>query len=146
MIAMILVGSAMIILTTMIHAGFTMAGIGVLRTRLRDRRLSTGNWRPAFVLSLFVLWKFLASVVEVWIWAGLYLLLGVFDSVEAATYFSTVTFTTLGYGDIVLEPPLRLLAAFQAANGLFLFGWSTALVFAIIQWLYRSGPDAPAQT
>jgi hypothetical protein len=146
MIAMILVGCAMIIVTTLIHAGFMMGGIGVLGERLRKHRFTTGSWRPALILSLFVLWMFLASIAEVWTWAALYLLLGVFDTVEAASYFSTVTFTTLGYGDIVLEPEFRHLSAFQAANGLFLFGWSTALVFAIVQWLYRSGPETPAQT
>ena len=146
MIAMILVGSAMIIVTTMIHAGFMMAGIGVLRNRLRGRRLSLANWRAAFVLSLFVLWMFLASIAEVWIWAALYLLFGVFDSVEAASYFSTVTFTTLGYGDIVLDPEFRHLSAFQAANGLFLFGWSTALVFAIVQRLYQGDRNGAPQS
>ena len=146
MLTMLLLGAAMIIVTTMIHAGFMIAGIGVLRDRLRGHRFVTGNWRPAFVVSLFVLWMFLASVVEVWIWAALYLLLDVFDSAEAASYFSTVTLTTLGYGDIVLAPPFRILASFQAANGLFLFGWSTALVFAIIQQLYGSGPESPAQS
>ena len=146
MLTMLLLGAAMIIVTTMIHAGFMIAGLGVLRDRLRGHRFVTGNWRPAFVVSLFVLWMFLASIAEVWIWAAMYLLLGVFDSVEAASYFSTVTLTTLGYGDIVLAPPFRILASFQAANGLFLFGWSTALVFAIVQWLYRGGSGTPAQT
>ena len=146
MLTMLLLGAAMIIVTTMIHAGFMIAGLGALRDRLRGHRFVTGNWRPAFVVSLFVLWMFLASIAEVWIWAALYLLLGVFDSVEAASYFSTVTLTTLGYGDIVLAPPFRILASFQAANGLFLFGWSTALVFAIVQWLYRGGSGTPTQT
>ena len=68
------------------------------------------------------------------------------DTVEAAAYFSTVAFTTLGYGDIILAPPFRLLSAFQAANGLFLFGWSTALVFAVFQWIYRGDYKGPAHT
>lgn len=146
MLVMILVGCAMIIVTTLIHGAFMVAGIGALRPRVRDRRLSLANWRPAFILSLFVLWMFLASIAEVWVWAALYLLLGVFDTVEPASYFSTVTFTTLGYGDIVLEPRFRHLSAFQAANGLFLFGWSTALVFAVVQWVYKGGGDTTQQT
>lgn len=144
MILTILVGAAMIVATTLIHATFMVAGVGTLRARLPRHGPPSANWRPAFVLAVFVLWMFIASIAEVWCWAALYLLLDVFESVEAATYFSTVTFTTLGYGDIVLEPPFRLLTAFQAANGLFLFGWSTALVFAVVQWLYR-GDRAPAK-
>jgi len=137
MIITILVGAAMIAATTLVHATFMVAGVGSLRERLPRLQRPAANWRPAVTLSAFVLWMFLASVVEVWCWAALYLVFGVFDSVEAATYFSTVTFTTLGYGDIVLAAPFRLLSAFQAANGLFLFGWSTALVFAVVQWIYR---------
>jgi hypothetical protein len=142
---MILVGCAMIIVTTLIHGGFMMAGLGALRSRIRERRQPLVGWRAAFILSLFVLWMFLASIAEVWVWAALYLLLGVFDTVEAASYFSTVTFTTLGYGDIVLSPEFRHLSAFQAANGLFLFGWSTALVFAVVQWVYMGDHDGSQQ-
>jgi len=145
MFVTILVGSVMVIVTTMIHAGFMMAGIGGLRIRLRDHRLAIVSWRAAIVLSLFVLWMFLASIVEVWSWSALYLMLGVFGTVEEATYFSTVTFTALGYGDIVLAPPFRLLAAFQAANGLFLFGWSTALVFAVVHWIYQGDRNSASQ-
>ena len=64
--------------------------------------------------------------------------LGEFDSLEPALYFSTVTFTTLGYGDITLTEGWRLLSAFEAANGIILFGVSTAFVFAMIQKIYRS--------
>ena len=46
-----------------------------------------------------------------------------------------MTLSTLGYGDIVLNTRWRLLASFEAANGLFLFGWSTALIFAVVQRL-----------
>ena len=137
MILSILVGGGMIVATTLIHAGFMMVSLGDLRERARKKRSSAGNWRPAFILSVFVLWMFLASVVEVWLWSALYLLLGVFDALEIAVYFSTVTFTTLGYGDVVLAPPFRLLSSFQAVNGLILFGWTTALVFAVVQWLYK---------
>ena len=146
MLISILVGAAMIVVTTLIHAGFMMAALADLRARVRKHSAPTANWRPAFILVLFVLWMFLASIAEVWIWSVLYLLLGVFDTVEAAAYFSTVTFTTLGYGDIVLGPAFRLLAAFQAANGLILFGWTTALVFAVVQWLYQGDRNSPPQS
>jgi hypothetical protein len=82
---------------------------------------------------------FLAMIVEVWLWAGLYLVIGALETLEEALYFSTVTFSTLGYGDVVLDNSWRLLGSFEAANGLFLFGWSTALVFAVIQRLHVLG-------
>jgi voltage-gated potassium channel Kch len=61
-------------------------------------------------------------------------------SFEEALYFSTVTFTTVGYGDIVPGREWRQLATFEAINGWLIFGWTTALIIAVIQRLYlRSG-------
>ena len=47
-----------------------------------------------------------------------------------------VTFTTLGYGDIVLDENWRLLASFEAATGIIMFGWTTAIVLASLQSAY----------
>ena len=51
---------------------------------------------------------------------------------EAALYFSTTSFTTIGYGDVVLDKQWRLVSAIEGANGLLLFGWSTAFLFSVI--------------
>ncbi len=71
-------------------------------------------------------------------YAILYVVLGVLSGMEPALYFSTVTFTTLGYGDVVLDPRWRLLASFEAANGIIMFGWTTAIVIAAVQRVYAS--------
>jgi len=60
---------------------------------------------------------------------------GAIEQLESALYFSMVTFTTLGYGDVTLSTDWRLLASFEAANGIMMFGWSTTLVAAFIQRL-----------
>jgi CBS domain containing-hemolysin-like protein len=52
-------------------------------------------------------------------------------------YFSGVTFTSLGYGDVVLPRQVRLLAPLQAANGLMMFGISTALFIACVETVTR---------
>jgi len=79
---------------------------------------------------------FMVAVVEVGAWAGTYLLIGAIQEAESAFYFSTVTFTTLGYGDIVLTGQWRILSDFEAANGIIMFGWSTAVIFAAVQRIY----------
>ncbi len=66
-------------------------------------------------------------------WAVLYRALGAFEDFETAVYFSGVTFTSLGYGDVVLTGRMRLLAPLQAANGLMMFGITTALFIAAVQ-------------
>jgi hypothetical protein len=73
------------------------------------------------------------------VWALFYLvnpLITALPDLETAFYFSMVTFTTLGYGDVVLTGPWRTLASIQAANGVIIFGWTTALIFYFIQHLY----------
>ncbi len=135
MLIQIALGAGMIVATTLIQGVFTMLGIEYLREHL-DRHHTTSLFHATLKLAAFVLWLFLATIAEVWLWAMLYLGLGAIDPVEKAVYFSTVTFTTLGFGDITLSQEWRLLSSFEAANGLLMFGWSTALVFVAVQWVY----------
>jgi hypothetical protein len=73
------------------------------------------------------------NIVQVAFWALLYSALGAFEDFETAIYFSGVTFTSLGFGDVVLTGRLRLLAPLQAANGLMMFGITTAVLIAAVQ-------------
>ena len=138
MLIQIAFGAGMIVVTTLIQGVFTMLGIEALHDHLA-RYHTKSLVRATLKLAAFVLWLFLAMVLEVWTWAILYLALGAIGPIEKAVYFSTVTFTTLGFGDITLGEEWRLLSSFEAANGLLMFGWSTALVFAVVQWVYRGG-------
>lgn len=72
----------------------------------------------------------LIYTVEVWLWAAVYLAIGVSETFEAALYFSTTTFSTLGYGDMVLGEQWRLLGSLEGINGFLLIGWSTAYLVA----------------
>ena len=62
---------------------------------------------------------------------------------EEAAYFSFVTFTTLGYGDITLPYPIRLMSGIEAINGILLVGWSTALLFAVVQRTWQDTYGEP---
>ena len=75
----------------------------------------------------------IGNIVQVAFWALLYRLLGAFPDFETAMYFSGVTFTSLGYGDVVLDGGMRLLGPLQAANGLMMFGITTALFISAVQ-------------
>ncbi|MFG1346644.1 potassium channel family protein [Xanthobacter autotrophicus DSM 431] len=78
----------------------------------------------------------LAHFLEVAVWAFMYALLGVIKETDAY-YFAFVNFTTLGYGDILPAPPWRVLGPITAANGMLLFGWSTAVLFAVLSRALR---------
>ncbi|MCG8601047.1 MAG: potassium channel family protein, partial [Verrucomicrobiales bacterium] len=86
-------------------------------------------------LLVLTLWLLAGLSAAVWIWALFYLWLGVFDSLEASVYFSTVAFTTLGFGDITLGQDWRLASACMAANGLILFSLNTAFLIEVIRRL-----------
>jgi hypothetical protein len=142
LVIQIALGMMMIIVTTIIQSGFTVAGVRVLRQCV-SKELTRPLWRSTLILAFFVLWLFLATILQVCTWALLYLALNAVETLEQAAYFSMETFTTLGYGDITLEKSWRLLSTFEAANGLLMFGWSTALVFTAVQRVYEHERKLP---
>lgn len=83
------------------------------------------------------------NLVQILVWAALYAALDAFPDFETAAYFSGVTFTSLGFGDVVLPRRVRLLAPLQAANGLIMFGISTAMFFAAIDSVTRKWINKP---
>ncbi len=74
-----------------------------------------------------------AHLIEIALWAELFVMCGEFSELGTAYYHSAVNYTTLGYGDLVMTPSWRLLGPLEAANGMLLFGVSTAMIFAVIQ-------------
>ena len=136
MLRTILFGAALIFATTFIHAGFTTLILASLRAMRVGQWVEKSHWTRGSVVAGLVLMLFLASVVEAGLWAGVYVYAGVIEDFEKAMYFSVVTYTTLGYGDITLERYWRLLGSFQAANGIIIFGWSTAIIVTAVQRIY----------
>ena len=84
-----------------------------------------------------VLGVFCAHIAQIWLWALLYIVIDAWPDLETALYFSTSTFTTVGFGDLYLGKNWRLLSSFQSANGFILFGWSTAFIFEVMSRLYK---------
>jgi len=133
----VLIGSAGIAGSVAIQAGFMMA----LLAYARGRPPPASTFGKSIAISGVVVWFFLAACAVSWMWAMVLLWLGGFETLEAALYFATVSFTTVGYGDLVLEDRWRLLGSFIAANGMIIFGWTTALVFIAVQRIYQDVLD-----
>ena len=107
-----------------------------------QKRLTQDQLRKRTVRILIATSSFLITLhlIQASIWALLYLWLpGIteFQSFEKAIYFSLVTFTTLGYGEITIESGNRILAGFEAINGIILIGWSTAFMFFVYQEILK---------
>ena len=90
------------------------------------------QWLDILLLSTGMLLTLLGNFTQMIIWAVLFLLLGEFDDFATALYHSGVNFATLGYGDIVLSERWRLLGPLEAANGILMFGVSTAVMTAAV--------------
>ena len=86
----------------------------------------------AMFLGVAVLLMILLHLAGAAVWALAYYWVGEFHDFQTALYFSVVTATSLGYGDITLSESWRLLAIFEAMSGLLLFGASTASVFQLM--------------
>lgn len=80
--------------------------------------------------------------MQIWIWSAAFVSVGAIDDWNSSVYFSLVTYTTLGYGDVVLGPALRIFAALASVNGLFGFGISTAFLVGVTSRLF----SLPGQT
>ena len=82
--------------------------------------------------ALVVAFAFVAHLLEIAVWAVVFLLCGEFPEFGTAYYHSAVNYTTLGYGDVIMTPSWRLLGPLEAANGALMFGVSTAIIFAVL--------------
>jgi hypothetical protein len=114
----------------------------VLMLRFLSGRIANGEIRPGFrneagILMGVLLVLFVGHLVQIGVWAFLFIQLGQFADLATAYYHSTVNFATLGYGDIVMEERWRLLGALQAASGVLMFGLSTSTLFAVMMQLFQ---------
>ena len=137
MLMNITIAAALMVATTAIHAGGMVLALTALRVQGHSTRHRLKHTRVYWICGIILL-MFIVSLVEVLVWALTYLALNAIDGLEKALYFSMVTFTTLGYGEIVLDERWRLLASFEAGNGIIMFGWTTAIVIASVQRIYHS--------
>jgi voltage-gated potassium channel len=100
-------------------------------------RWYAGDGRPQPGIGRIMIFASLMMAIlhhlEAALWATVYIGLGILDEWDTAVYFSFVTMTTVGYGDVTLTGEWRLLAALQGMNGMLLSGLSAAFLFAILQ-------------
>ena len=130
MLTSLLVGLPVMLLCLLLQAVFLIV---CLRRYARFRQIRPQSDQPLqdiLLLALIMLLLLLGNFLQMTVWAGLFVLLGEFDSFTTALYFSGVNFTTLGYGDIVMSAQWRLLGPLEAANGILMFGVSTAAMTA----------------
>jgi len=130
--AALLVSAALVLATVIIQIAGLAVLIWIMRWRARRFAGFTYVLQQLGVILAVVMGLFVIHALQIWLYAGVYLAIGAFESFETALYFSTSSFTTVGYGEIFMEPPWRIVSAIQSANGFLLLGWSTIFLISVL--------------
>lgn len=131
MLVRFLIGISLVFGTTLIHLACTLMVVRWVRSVTRRHASVHALTLRGGVLGGLVMLMSLAAYLESVLWAGFYVFVDALPNFPEAVYFSLVTFTTLGYGDVTLGEEWRMLAALEAANGIMMFGWTTAIIVAV---------------
>jgi len=135
-IRLILACSVMAVCVTIHALGLAVA--------LRWLHQAPGANRVLPNLALFIrvaVWIVILHLLEILAWALVYLWNDALPDMATALYFSAVTYTTTGYGDVVLPPGWRLDGGVEALTGIIMCGWSTGFFVAVVNRLYQQTED-----
>lgn len=123
----------MTLLTVMVH----LLGLALLVRLLRVSQ-NPRWWRrttPLYLLLAGTIGLLATHMVEIWLYAALYLILDPSFDLETSLYFSTVTYASVGYGDVLLPSYWRIVGAIEGATGILMLGWSTAFLVSLLAQL-----------
>jgi voltage-gated potassium channel Kch len=118
-----------------IHAVGVTAAVRWLRS-LTITTTQLWPWTKVFIR--LAGWIVLLHLIEIMMWALLYLWADAMPDLPSASYFSAVTYTTTGYGDLVLPQEWRLVGAIEALTGILMCGLSTGFFFAVVSRMFAS--------
>jgi Ion channel len=132
------VAASAVACTIIIRALAVIATVNFIRCERRLGRVGAGFVIDLSIIALVMSIALVAHLIEIAIWAVLFLVCGEFSNFGTAYYHSAVNYTTLGYGDVIMTPSWRMLGPLEAANGMLMFGVSTAIIFAVMQRLIQA--------
>jgi hypothetical protein len=134
MISKLLLAWGLLALCVAIHAGGVTSA---LRWLGRRPDLGKRGWSMSWVFIWVAGWIVLLHLLEISAWALLFTWKGAMPDLSTALYFSAVTYTTTGYGDLVLPEAWRLVGGIEALTGILMCGWSTGFFFAVVSRTFQ---------
>jgi len=144
MLLRLIQGIMLLGLTVAIHAA-VLGGMLHRFQKFIHESASMGFIATSWLLTRIAAITVIAHLVEITIWAGFYYWKDALPSLESSFYFSAVTYATIGYGDIVVAQPWRVLAAMEGLTGILMCGWSGAFFFAAVNRVYAVRHATPAR-
>jgi hypothetical protein len=136
MLSKLLIAWGLMASCVMIHA----VGVAWVATRSVPGRVPPSQELGAWVW-IFVRiagWLVLLHLIEITLWALFYAWSQALPGMHAALYFSAVTYTTTGYGDLLLPQKWQLVGAVEALTGILMCGWSTGFIFAVVSRMLKT--------
>jgi NADH:ubiquinone oxidoreductase subunit 6 (subunit J) len=121
-----------------IHAGGVTAALRLIQ---KGPATTPRFWSWTWLFVRLAGWMVLLHLVEIAVWGAFFVWRRAIPDPASALYFSAVTYTTTGYGDIVLPEAWRLYSAVEALTGILMCGWSTGFFFAVVNRIYQSRPE-----
>ncbi len=139
-------------ITTMISMAIQVMAV-VMMVRYLSGLQTQPRWKEntsftfdTLVLITVLLVLFAGHLIQITIWALLFIQLNEFTVLQTALYHSAVNFTSLGYGDLVMSERWRLLGPLETANGVLMFSLSAAAIFSTMSRLFRRHISAAEKT
>ena len=137
MLASLIIGCVTVVITMGIQIVAVVQLIRYLIGKLQTKDQALQGFRfDTYIISIVLLILFIGHLVQIWIWACLFVYLDEFSDFVTAFYHSTVNFASLGYGDIVMSEEWRLLGALEATNGVLMFGLSSGTIISVMTNLF----------
>ncbi len=124
--------------TMFVHVLPLGATVTIFRREKKLGQAGASFWSDFAIVASIILIALVAHLVEIALWAAVFMICGEFHDFGLAYYHSAVNYTTLGYGDLIMSPKWRLLGPLEAANGILMFGVSTAMIFTLILRLNKT--------
>jgi len=138
MIAELLAAWCLVALTVTIHA----AGLSAMLPRVSSALSATRFWPVTWRFVQVAWWLILLHLAEIVVWALFYWWQNCLPDAESSFYFSGVTYTTVGYGDLVLPNEWRLIGSVEGLTGILMCALSAGLFFAVVsRFLPRSAAN-----
>ena len=137
MLRNLLIGLPIMLLCLALQAAVTFWSVQFYMRQAGPMSSARGFFAHVRPLLIVMIAMMLGNFVQIVIWATLFIFLGEFSELYEAVYHSAVNFTSLGYGDVVMSARWKLMGPLEAANGVLMFGMTSAALMAILQRLIK---------
>ncbi len=137
MLIKLLIAWCLMALCVSIHAGGVTSALRWLRIQSVPAQ---DFWPGTWLFVRLAGWMVLFHLLEITVWALFYFWAEAMPDLHSSFYFSMVTYTTTGYGDLVLPKDFRFVGGVEALTGVLMCGWSTGFFFTVVSRIYDAQP------